>query len=136
MVRLTEDSRENAMKFASVRLVTDDLPALVAFYAALTNTEPVMPFGPDYAELHTEGGIVALADGTAVKRYNNGAAEAAANRSAILEFEVDDVDAERARLSEQVTDWVQEPTTQPWGNRSMLLRDPDGNLINLYSTGH
>ncbi|GAA0577443.1 VOC family protein [Paractinoplanes ferrugineus] len=125
------------MKLASVRLVTDDLPALTAFYAALTNTEPVTPFGPDdYAELHPKGSIIALATAAAVQRYNNGAADAAANRSAILEFEVDDVDAERARLSEQVTDWVQEPTTQPWGYRSMLLRDPDGNLLNLYSTGH
>jgi catechol 2,3-dioxygenase-like lactoylglutathione lyase family enzyme len=25
-----------------------------------------------------------------------------------------------------------EPTNQPWGNRSMLFRDPDGNLINFY----
>ncbi len=25
------------------------------------------------------------------------------------------------------------PTTFPWGNRSIYLRDPDGNLINLYS---
>ncbi|GID30536.1 VOC family protein [Paractinoplanes brasiliensis] len=125
------------MKFASVRLVTDDMPALVAFYSALTNTEPVTPFGPgDYAELHTDGAIIALAAGTAVNRYNNNAAVAAANRSAILEFEVDDVDAERARLGDQITDFVQEPTTQPWGNRSMLFRDPDGNLINLYSTGH
>jgi predicted enzyme related to lactoylglutathione lyase len=125
------------MKLASVRLVTDDLTALTAFYSALTNTEPVTPFGPgDYAELHTDGGIIALAASAGVKRYNNFEAEAAANRSAILEFEVDDVDAERARLSEQVTDWVQEPTTQPWGYRSTLLRDPDGNLINLYATGH
>jgi len=61
---------------------------------------------------------------------------AAANRSAIIEFEVDDVDVERARLDDQVPAWVQEPTDQPWGNRSMLLRDPDGNLINIYSTGH
>ncbi|MDG4818291.1 VOC family protein [Micromonospora sp. WMMD956] len=125
------------MKLASVRLITDDLPALTAFYSALTNTAPVTPFGPDdYAELHTDGSVIALAASAAVKRHNNFAAEAAANRSAILEFEVDDVDAERVRLSEQVTDWVQEPTTQPWGYRSMLLRDPDGNLINLYSTGH
>ncbi|MTD56467.1 VOC family protein [Amycolatopsis pithecellobii] len=125
------------MKLASVRLITDDLPTLTAFYSTLTNTEPVTPFGPgNYAELHTEGGTVALANSAAVKRFNNNAAVAAANRSAILEFEVDDVDAERARLGDQVTDWVQEPTNQPWGNRSMLLRDPDGNLINIYSTGH
>jgi hypothetical protein len=25
-------------------------------------------------------------------------------------------------------DWVLEPTTMPWGNRSALVRDPDGNL--------
>jgi catechol 2,3-dioxygenase-like lactoylglutathione lyase family enzyme len=51
----------------------------------------------------------------------------------LREFEVDDVDAERLRLGTTVTDWVQEPTSQPWGNRSMLFRDPDGNLINRYT---
>ena len=57
----------------------------------------------------------------------------AANRSAILEFEVDDVDGVRARLSDTPVDYVMAPTNQPWGNRSMLLRDPDGNLINIFS---
>ena len=40
---------------------------------------------------------------------------------------------ERLRLKEIVKAWVLEPTDQPWGNRSMLFRDPDGNLINLYA---
>ncbi|MDX6235491.1 MAG: hypothetical protein QOG10_306, partial [Kribbellaceae bacterium] len=30
-------------------------------------------------------------------------------------------------------EFVQEPTTMPWGNRSVLLRDPDGNLVNLFT---
>lgn len=125
------------MKLGSVRLVTDDLSALIAFYRNLTQTEPVTPFGPDdYAELHTEGSIIALVTVEGVNRYNNGAAAAAANRSIILEFEVTDVDAERVRLAGAVTEWVQEPTTQPWGNRSMLFRDPDGNLINVYSNAN
>jgi uncharacterized glyoxalase superfamily protein PhnB len=25
------------------------------------------------------------------------------------------------------------PTTQPWGSRAMILADPDGNLVNLFS---
>jgi len=25
------------------------------------------------------------------------------------------------------------PTTQPWGNRSMVFRDPVGNLVNVFS---
>jgi hypothetical protein len=28
---------------------------------------------------------------------------------------------------------VQEPTTMPWGNRSLLFRDPDGNLVNFFT---
>jgi len=30
-------------------------------------------------------------------------------------------------------DFVGEPTTLPWGNRSLLLRDPDGNLVNFFT---
>ena len=25
------------------------------------------------------------------------------------------------------------PATQPWGNRSMIFRDPAGNLVNVFS---
>lgn len=49
-----------------------------------------------------------------------------------MEFRVDDVEAEYVRLKSFVDDWVMEPTTMPWGNRSMLFRDPDGNLLNLF----
>ena len=121
------------MKLASLRLVTNDLPALTAFYETLTGITADAPFGDDYAEVRMPGCVLALVSQRGVDQFNAGAATAAANRSAILEFEVDDVDAERLRLGEVVADWVQEPISQPWGNRSMLFRDPDGNLINLYT---
>jgi len=28
---------------------------------------------------------------------------------------------------------VLEPTDMPWGNRSMMLRDPDGGLVNFFA---
>ena len=28
---------------------------------------------------------------------------------------------------------VAAPATMPWGNRSLLLRDPDGSLVNLFT---
>ncbi|WP_368733884.1 VOC family protein [Desulfobacter hydrogenophilus] len=28
---------------------------------------------------------------------------------------------------------MQEPTTMPWGNRSLPFRDPDGNLVNFFT---
>jgi hypothetical protein len=36
-------------------------------------------------------------------------------------------------LTAFVTDFVKEPTTVPWGNRSPLFRDPDGNLVNFFT---
>ncbi len=65
--------------------------------------------------------------------FGAGAARSADNHSAILEFRVDDVDNEFEKLENVVGEFVQRPTTQPWGNRSLLFRDPDGNLINLYT---
>lgn len=43
------------------------------------------------------------------------------------------MDAEFARLGSTLDDVVQVPTTMPWGNRSVLFRDPDGNLVNLFA---
>ena len=53
----------------------------------------------------------------------------------MLEIQVPDVDREYERLHSLglKINFVLPPTTFPWGNRSMYLRDPDGNLINLYS---
>lgn len=28
---------------------------------------------------------------------------------------------------------ITEPATMPWGNRSPLFRDPDGNLVNFFT---
>jgi glyoxalase/bleomycin resistance protein/dioxygenase superfamily protein len=49
----------------------------------------------------------------------------------IIEFLVDDVDGVHQDLAGFVGDFVAEPTTLPWGNRSLLLRDPDGNLVSF-----
>jgi uncharacterized glyoxalase superfamily protein PhnB len=122
------------MKLASVRLVTHNLDALVSFYTRLSGAAAAR-LAEDFAEVRLEGAIVAISTERAIKQFNVGAATAAANRSAILEFQVDDVDGVRARLSDAPVDYVMEPTNQPWGNRSMLLRDPDGNLINIFSRG-
>ena len=51
----------------------------------------------------------------------------------MVEFEVADVEAELARLDPDPADVLLPPTTMPWGNRSALLRDPDGNVVNLFS---
>jgi uncharacterized glyoxalase superfamily protein PhnB len=65
--------------------------------------------------------------------FGEDSAHPADNHTVIIEFRVDDVDREYERLESLVSDWVQEPTTMPWGNRSILFRDPDGNLVNFFT---
>jgi predicted enzyme related to lactoylglutathione lyase len=119
------------MKLASTRLVTNDVRALARFYAAITGFKPVGI--EDYVELETPAGTLAISSKRAVDIFNAGAAIAAANRSVIVEFEVENVDHERSRLDRLIGEFVMEPTDQPWGSRSMLFRDPDGNLINFFA---
>jgi uncharacterized glyoxalase superfamily protein PhnB len=61
--------------------------------------------------------------------------QAGANKSVLLEFQVADVNQEYDRLKKSALaiDWVMAPTTFPWGNRSIYFRDPEGNMVNLYS---
>ena len=119
------------MKLISTRLVTADVTALARFYREVTGIAPVG--NEDYVELETAVGTLAISSQRGVDVFNAGAAVPASNRTAIIEFEVGDVDRERTRLAGIVGEFVLEPTDQPWGNRSMLFRDPDGNLINFFA---
>ena len=119
------------MKFASVRLVTNDVERLAAFYASLSGV-PAVHLADGFAEVRLRGATLAISVEQLIQRFNAGAAPAAANRSAILEFEVEDVEVVRSSLG-SAAEVVQEPTLMPWGNRSLLLRDPDGSLVNVFS---
>ncbi|MGV0583245.1 VOC family protein [Mycobacteroides chelonae] len=120
------------MRFVSTRIITADVDRLVTFYEMVT--EAVAVWGNElFAEIPTPVGTLAIGSEKTVPLFGQGSAEPAANRTVILEFIVDDVDAEFARLRERLADVVTEPTTMPWGNRALLFRDPDGNLVNLFT---
>ncbi|OHU44475.1 VOC family protein [Mycobacteroides chelonae] len=120
------------MRFVSTRIITADVDRLVTFYEMVT--EAVAVWGNElFAEIPTPVGTLAIGSEKTVPLFGQGSAKPAANRTAILEFIVDDVDAEFARLRERLADVVTEPTTMPWGNRALLFRDPDGNLVNLFT---
>lgn len=120
------------MKFVSTRIITADVNRLVAFYETVTGVAAV--WGNElFAEIPTPVGTLAIGSDKTVPLFAAGSAEPAANRSVIVEFLVDDVDAEYERLREGIGEVVTTPTTMPWGNRALLLRDPDGNLVNLFT---
>src|SRR5260221_5866425 len=115
------------MKLSHARIITRNVPALSQFYHHITGIAPAG--NGDYREIRTAAGTLAIGSQRSMELYGAGAAVPAANRSAIVEFQVEDADRERARISDFVSEFALEPTDQPWGNRSMLFRDPDGNLI-------
>ncbi|MGW4533100.1 VOC family protein [Nocardia lijiangensis] len=120
------------MKLVSIRLITDDIQRLVSFYQHVTGVEANWAT-PDFAEIVTPAGTLAIGSTRTVALFAAGSAHPADNHTAIIEFLVPDVDADYRRLRDTVEDFVNEPTTMPWGNRSLLFRDPDGNLINLFT---
>ncbi len=119
------------MKRAKVRIITNDVPRLRKFYQEVLGLSPI---GDDrYLEFPAPGLTLAIASQQRMNMIAVGEIEPASNRSAIFDFEVEDIDQERTRLQRTIAKFVLEPTTQPWGNRSMMFRDPDGNLVNFYT---
>ncbi|WP_435243073.1 VOC family protein [Streptomyces cucumeris] len=120
------------MDFVSIRVITGDVARLVAFYEKATGVSAAWAT-EDFAELRTPGATLAIASTRTVPLFAPGSSRPADNHSVIIEFLVDDVDRVYENLTGFVSDFVNEPTTMPWGNRSLLFRDPDGNLVNFFT---
>lgn len=118
------------MKFASARLIAADIEAMVGFYEMVSGKSAEW-LAPQFAEIVMPGATLAIGAAETVALFAVGSAEPAANRTAILEFMVEDVDFEHERLKGKV-EVVHEPKLMPWGNRSMQFRDPEGTIVGLF----
>lgn len=119
------------MKFASTRLIAADIKTLVSFYEKVTGQKAEW-LAPVFAEIVTPVATLAIGAAETVALFREGSAEPCANRTAIVEFQVDDVEAEFARLKDEV-EVVHEPKMMPWGNRAAQFRDPEGTLVGIYT---
>jgi lactoylglutathione lyase len=109
-------------------MLVDDFASCFRFYGEVLGLERTMGSdSEDYASFAAGDGAVALfrrsdqSDVVGLRLPGD---------SALLVLEVDDVDAEADRLGEFL---VAGPVSQPeWGGRVAYLRDPDGNLVELF----
>jgi lactoylglutathione lyase len=116
------------MRFSQVRLLVDDFGAAFGFYRDELGLK--VGFGDEssgYASFDTGSGTVAIFEradqGGVVELREPG-------DSTLLVLELDDVDAAVERLAGFV---VGAPIDQPeWGGRVAYLRDPSGNLLELF----
>ncbi len=119
------------MKFASTRLIAADIKTMVHFYETVTGLSADW-LAPVFAEIVTPSATLAIGSAETVALFQAGSCEPGANRTAIIEFMVDDVDAEFDRLKDKI-EMMYEPKTMPWGNRTFQFRDPEGTLVGLYT---
>jgi predicted enzyme related to lactoylglutathione lyase len=128
------------MELVQSRIITDDVERLAAFYARLAG----VPVALNEYYVEVQAGRMSV--GFSKRRFteDHRCRPAVANDAAgntppghrpgiILDFLVADADAEYERIKALGVTWVMPPASQPWGNRSMIFRDPEGNLINVFS---
>lgn len=119
-----------------VNLYTNDIEAGIRFYCDLlgfretfrTPKEGV----PEHVEFALEGFELGLGTVEAAKRVH-GVDAVPGSPVMVVVLWSDDVDAEFERLTAAGVPVVQEPHDTGDDNRNALLRDPDGNLVEIVS---
>jgi lactoylglutathione lyase len=117
-----------------VNLYTNNIEAGLRFYRDLlgfvetfrTPTEGT----PEHVELELKGFGLGLGSVEAARRVH-GVKASPGSPAMVLVIWTDDVDAAFARLASAETPVVQPPHDTGSRNRNALLRDPDGNLVEI-----
>ncbi len=121
------------MKLRQFRLIVDDFGKSAAFYRDMMQFPVVwLVEGEGYALFDTGDVRLELASRSAMADAV-GESRASGSGGALLNVEVDDVDAAYALLAGRGLEPAAAPADRPaWGVRVAYFADPDGNLIELY----
>jgi len=126
-----------AMKWSQIRLLVQNFDQSVAFYRDLME----LPLGFSAEEMQfasfqtgeTKIEIFARENMAEVIDENNASLGTEGQSKFLLAFAVDQVDEAYARLKDKGAVFLNEPHDRTaWNARVVHLRDPDGNVIELY----
>ena len=126
------------MKLDGVGLFVDDMPTMVRFYRDV--------LGFEINEDENASNVYLIKNGTLFMLYRRKDFEKMTSRSyeylkgfnghfeiALYVDTFDEVDLEYEKAVEKGAIPVLEPTTEPWGQRTCYIADPEGNLIEIGS---
>jgi lactoylglutathione lyase len=124
-------------KFTYTRLLVSNFKACFLFYRDVMGFQPTFGSENDvYADFNTGDVILALFNRLEMSKAIGTTklpAEAQAQDKMALIFKVEDVDKTWQELKQRGVPLSTGPADHPdWGMRSAYVRDPDGNLIEIY----
>ena len=124
------------MKLDGVGLFVNDMAAMVRFYRDV--------LGFEIKEDENTVNVYLIKNGTLFMLYERKNFEKMTNRKyeylnglnghfeiALYVDTFEEVDSEYAKAVEKGAQSVLEPTTEPWGQRTCYIADPEGNLIEI-----
>jgi lactoylglutathione lyase len=113
-------------------LFVSDLDRAIDFYRDVVGL-PLRFRAEAYAEFATEGAKFALFPRSELPVLigREAPADPAPWPQGEVAFFVDDVDAEHDRLRASDVTVLAPPTDRPWGERTLHIADPDGNVVEL-----
>lgn len=113
-------------------LFVSDLDRAIGFYRDVIGV-PLRFRADAYAEFATEGAKFALFPRSELPGLIGHYAppDPAPWPQGEVAFFVDDVDREHARLQDAGVPVLAPPTDRPWGERTLHVADPDGNVVEL-----
>lgn len=126
------------MRLTHTRLLVTRFDTCFEFYRDQLGLEVAFGnVGDVYADFKAGDGMIALFDRSMMAEVVGTAelpSDAPSQDRVVLSMGVDEVDQTYAQLRERGVTFLNEPHDQPnWGIRVVHLRDPDGNLIELYN---
>ena len=126
------------MKLDGIGLFVDDMPTMVRFYRDV--------LGFEIKEDENATNVYLIKDGTLFMLYERKNFEKMTSRKyeyikgfnghfeiALYVDTFEEVDAEYQKAIAKGARPVLEPTTEPWGQRTCYIADPEGNLIEIGS---
>ena len=126
------------MKLDGFGLFVDDMPTMVRFYRDV--------LGFEITEGENAVNVYLVKDGTLFMLYERKNFEKMTSRKyeylkgfnghfeiALYVDTFDEVDLEYSKSIENGARSILEPTTEPWGQRTCYIADPEGNLIEIGS---
>jgi lactoylglutathione lyase len=124
-------------QIALITVLTDDVPRLSTFYRDVMGFAVKQDLGV-YVEFHNEGVRFAICARSILYEASGHASYTEAHRGQAFELafpsgEPAEVDRVYAEIVARGASPVHAPANMPWGQRTAMIADPDGNIHELFA---